>query len=981
MHIVMACGAMPFGPLTPMFRSLGGSETAALMLAKALAAKGHKVDMFCNLPKEGPDACVPGTESDGVYFNSLEVFMPYASATEHDLLIAVRDPRFLVFPAQCKKKVLWMHDIATKRGMQQVLDQMAWCVDELWTVSEWHRQQVHEATGYPLEFIKALRNGIVPCVDNPPPGWREDKTLLYAARPERGLVNLIREGGIMERLPEYKLKVAMYAHFPEDQRDFYNYVFKRMKELPNVEFVGSLSQPQLRQLISEATAYVYPTQFEETSCILARECIEQQTPFLTTRVGALPETLGRCGIFFEDWVKSADEGPYASSPGNDFWCQEFARFIREMTAHEATMEEARLRMSLRTDLYWDGVADLVEQNAQPRPSKLFSCLWSLLQDGDVMPAKALMQDHLSKMYPTDDLSVPLRHINLELNYAYRFADPNEIDAYYEQSYVEKGDTAETELVFSFDNNKSQRWQAIREQIAQLPPGSKVIEYGCGPGHVLAPLAKEFPLIHFTGCDVSESAVRVVQEGAQTHGLANLAATWIESRTLMPFGIFDAVICTEVLEHTLKPWETLTKIERLAKPGGKIIITVPYGSWEPQGYERVGHWGERYHLWSIDQQMFTDMIGGKPGLQFFNMQLSMDRFCRGVGNLAIFYNADHVEAKPVDALAKALRHYPRPTTAACVIAMNNEDTILRMLNSLGKNVQFVQFALGPSTDKTRSLIEGWFRARPWIRHKIIDVPKIEAWKFGFDDARNTSAQWIDDDFDWFLWIDTDEYLSGDFGKYLRNSALDGYLVAQHHFTVEPRGRAPEIDRPARLLRTGRGFLAKGHIHEHFEIPQGGPGMCTMLPDVDIGHTGYVNEEVRRSRFGRNFPLLEWDHATEGVKRPLHHFLWFRDLIHRMRFTGQKGDTKGALKLAEEAIAYYNAHTEEMSAFGPGLQMSLVYLNELYTVLGRGTPMKIAIGLEGGRQAGFETRFENFDQVVRVIKQLLEPEFKDRASKYY
>jgi hypothetical protein len=54
MQIIIACGSMPFGPNTPSCKSLGGSETAALMLAKALGARGHDVAMFCNLPARRP---------------------------------------------------------------------------------------------------------------------------------------------------------------------------------------------------------------------------------------------------------------------------------------------------------------------------------------------------------------------------------------------------------------------------------------------------------------------------------------------------------------------------------------------------------------------------------------------------------------------------------------------------------------------------------------------------------------------------------------------------------------------------------------------------------------------------------------------------------------------------------------------------------------------------------------------------------------
>jgi hypothetical protein len=94
-------------------------------------------------------------------------------------------------------------------------EQMSWTFDEVWAVSKWHRKQINEATGYPLKNIKVFRNGIVP-IDLPDWIVRSTTDLVYAARPERGLPNLIGEGGIMEFLPEFKLKLSTYDNQNHD---------------------------------------------------------------------------------------------------------------------------------------------------------------------------------------------------------------------------------------------------------------------------------------------------------------------------------------------------------------------------------------------------------------------------------------------------------------------------------------------------------------------------------------------------------------------------------------------------------------------------------------------------------------------------------------------------------------------------------------------------------------------------------------------
>jgi glycosyltransferase involved in cell wall biosynthesis len=273
MEIVIAAGGMPFGPDTLKHKSLGGSETAVVMMAKELRKKGHLVTVFCQLPEQGqPDFWHNGEEDeDKIRWVHINNYQTYITSTHVDLLIASRDPRLVALPAQAKKKVLWCHDIATHRGLQTAFDQMQWSFDEVWAVSKWYAGQIHKVTGYPKKNIKVVPNGIVPVDIIPAP--RSETQIVYAARPERGLENLIKEGGVMEHLPDFDLKVAMYDHFPEEMRPFYEWCFKRIEELPNVELVGNLPQQQMRQLLADSAAYIYPTQFEETSCILARECM------------------------------------------------------------------------------------------------------------------------------------------------------------------------------------------------------------------------------------------------------------------------------------------------------------------------------------------------------------------------------------------------------------------------------------------------------------------------------------------------------------------------------------------------------------------------------------------------------------------------------------------------------------------------------------------------------------------------------------
>jgi len=993
MEIVIAAGGMPFGPTTLAHKSLGGSETAVVMMARELRKKGHLITVFCELPQQGqPDFHHNGEEDEeGIRWVHINNYQNYITSTTVDLLIASRDPRLVALPAQAKKKVLWCHDIATHRGLQTALDQMQWAFDEIWAVSKWYAGQIHEVTGYPKKNIKVVPNGIVPVDIFPAP--RSETQIVYAARPERGLVNLIKEGGVMEHLSGFELKVAMYDHFPEDMKDFYQWCFARIDALPNVELVGNLPQQQMRQLIADSAAYIYPTQFEETSCILARECMSVGTPFATTEVGALPETLGDSGLFFEKWLKSRQlEEPEKGSPD---WCEKFAEFFKFCLGDEHLLKVTGWRAKHRTDLYWDTGAKAALRYSKPAKVKPFSRAWSLVQDGDVIPAYAYLTS-------LDQLDKPCLTLARQIENFYPFILPEDspdyesLQSYYNRFYAFK----KPEINYGIDYGRNNaRFENIKKIVAERTvPGDVVIEYGCGEGHVSGPLAKDFPDRHFVAFDQVQQNVDMVNKFEEDFGTTNLkahvAATpeealgklWSEEG----YKRADLAICVEVLEHCARPWEVATAVEAMVNTDGQVIITTPVGAWEPLTFEvKLEEFQWRNHIWHLDKTAAREMFGKKPEMTMMSIPNGPAKDGRMIGNLLYTFKADHKPIKKLDALKKALDHHSRQTCAITAICMNDEDTVLKMLHSLDRQVQFVQFAMGPSTDNTRALIERFFVEHPHMQYSIIDVQKIQPQiivdganhqdGFGFDQARNASTDDIMESFDWFFWMDTDEYLSGDIGRYLRSNALDGYLVPQHHFTVNPRGGNVQVDRPARILKTDRGYRAVGHIHEHFELEKGGPGHCYMLPNIDLGHTGYVNEETRRDRFNRNFPFLVWDHRDNPDRR-LGKFLWFRDIIHRMRFYQQENRHQDVFALAQEAEEYYNDNWVDMASFGQGTFQSLEYLAESRKILGIGTEIEVAVRLDD-RNCAIKGRFKSSEEVNRILDQILDGEFQRRESRYY
>ncbi len=90
----------------------------------------------------------------------------------------------------------------------------------------------------------------------------------------------------------------------------------------------------------------------------------------------------------------------------------------------------------------------------------------------------------------------------------------------------------------------------------------VLEYGVGTGWNLAALACREKI----GYDIAESIRTIVER----HGIR-----FVNDLTLIEDGSMDSTICHHVLEHVPNPYEVLEEINRKIRPGGKILLFVPY----------------------------------------------------------------------------------------------------------------------------------------------------------------------------------------------------------------------------------------------------------------------------------------------------------------------------------------------------------------------------------------------------------------------
>ena len=141
---------------------------------------------------------------------------------------------------------------------------------------------------------------------------------------------------------------------------------------------------------------------------------------------------------------------------------------------------------------------------------------------------------------------------------------------YYEAYWAKG-----KKTFSGDNQgyapNFRRWMA--EQLRDLPPPAEVLEVGCGDASFTKELVKYSPAV--TAIDISSAQIE--ENKSRFSGI-----TFLQHDVALQFpfadNTFSAIWCSEVLEHLFDPAFALREMHRVMKPGGRLLVTVPYHGW-------------------------------------------------------------------------------------------------------------------------------------------------------------------------------------------------------------------------------------------------------------------------------------------------------------------------------------------------------------------------------------------------------------------
>ena len=124
------------------------------------------------------------------------------------------------------------------------------------------------------------------------------------------------------------------------------------------------------------------------------------------------------------------------------------------------------------------------------------------------------------------------------------------------------------------------WRSMQRHAGELH--GRLLDVGCGS----KPYRSLFRVDAYVGLDIDSAATR-------RRGVADVF--YDGGRFPFEDTSFDSVLCNQVLEHVFNPDHFLEEIRRVLRPGGRLLLTVPF-VWDeheqPWDYARYSSFGLR-----------------------------------------------------------------------------------------------------------------------------------------------------------------------------------------------------------------------------------------------------------------------------------------------------------------------------------------------------------------------------------------------------
>lgn len=296
---------------------IGGSEEAVIYLSKELAKLGYEVTVF--------NGC---GDMAGIYDGVK--YVDYHAINNNDTFSSLIEWRRYSLPrVKAKRHYVWLHDIPYNNTFTA---ESVKNITKVIVLSDYHKSIVKNV---PDDKFYVSSNGINTSDFEVDGIIRDQYRMIYTSSYDRGIQHLLEVwDDVKAEVPQAELHLFYgwdtYNKMLETgarSRDFKDMMVKLMNK-PGIHENGRIGHKQLVKELKRASLWVYPSHFEEISCISAMKAQAAGCIPVCTDYAALKETV-KTGIKIK------------GNAQNDEVKQEFKRVLIEILKDAKRQEEIR----------------------------------------------------------------------------------------------------------------------------------------------------------------------------------------------------------------------------------------------------------------------------------------------------------------------------------------------------------------------------------------------------------------------------------------------------------------------------------------------------------------------------------------------------------------------------------------------------------------------------------------------------------------
>ena len=155
-----------------------------------------------------------------------------------------------------------------------------------------------------------------------------------------------------------------------------------------------------------------------------------------------------------------------------------------------------------------------------------------------------------------------------------------------------------ERIFAYNRMRRNDW--ITKHANNIPNGSKVLDIGAGG----CPHREKFSHCeYFTQDFVQLSDLQIQNQDG--YGKIDFISDILDIP--VPDKSYDAILCTEVIEHIPDPISAIKEISRILKPGGTLLITAPLQSGlHQEPYHFYGGYTKYWYQKFLTESNFSEL---------------------------------------------------------------------------------------------------------------------------------------------------------------------------------------------------------------------------------------------------------------------------------------------------------------------------------------------------------------------------------------